>query len=97
MPRTKEQKEADEALREALVGVTAAYYGDMQLGILTDFIVIAAYAGFDEDGDDESHVMLHPAEGSMPMYKIMGLLQYSKAREDAAVMGVGDDGREDGD
>lgn len=81
MPRKPKEKTADEALTEAISAVVQAYEYGPDLGILTDYIVIAAFQGFEADGDDETHIMAHPRDGSLPVYRIMGLVDYAQAHE----------------
>lgn len=95
--RTPEEKAADEKLTEAIELVTQVYNPDLNMGILTDYIVIAAYQGFDADGDDETHVTMHPRDGSLPLYRIMGLLDYSQAHERGTVASADNVGEDDGD
>lgn len=81
MSRTPEERNADEALTTEVDRVVRTYSPELDLGILTDYVVIAAFQGFDADGEDETYVTLHPRDGNLPIYRIMGLLDYSQAHE----------------
>lgn len=49
-------------------------------GILTDWITIAAEQNFDDDGDGTTRIAVFLADGSFPLYRIIGLLEYALVR-----------------
>lgn len=81
MPRTLEQKKADEAVTQALIGWLRAYELDGSASddniprVLTDYVVFMATQGFMPDGDT---ITGHPyivRDMQMPLYRAMGLAQ----------------------
>jgi hypothetical protein len=80
--KTIEQREADEALTIAIERVIVAYYPDINLNILTDYLVLGALSDMQ---DGESMVFTHPRDGCLPMYRQMGLLDYIHTRHRAYV------------
>lgn len=76
-------KDATTQLEDAIRAKLATY--DTGGGILTDWIVIAAQQGFDEDGDATTSVGLLLPNDSFPMYRILGLLDYAATVERAHV------------
>lgn len=80
MPRTPEQQAADEALTTALEAVWDIYADDPDRGVLTDYIVVGACAGFDEDGDRWTSVGAFTRDNSVPIHIQIGLLEYRLAR-----------------
>lgn len=81
MPRTDEQKAADEALTAAIERVRAAYLNGAPAGeVLTDYAVVQAWQGWDSDGDPYTITALHPRDGDgVPGYRIIGLLREQTA------------------
>ncbi len=90
-PRTPEQKAADQALTDAIDAVYRAYNHVEALTeadgpvVLTDYVVVCAFQGWDSDGDQFTQIMLTPRDGDMPVYRILGLLDYGVAREKAII------------
>jgi hypothetical protein len=80
MPRTPEQQAADNALTAAIESVWAAYDDDPDRGVLMDYMVVAARAGFGEDGDRWTSVGAFTREDSVPIHVQIGLLEYRLAR-----------------
>lgn len=80
MPRTPEQKSADEALTAAIEAAWAVYDDDPDRGVLTDYTVVAARAGFDEDGDRWTSVGAFTRDAAVPIHVQIGLLEYRLAR-----------------
>ncbi len=76
--RTKEQREAEEALDQAVRRVYASYDGEM---LLTDWMVVFAHVGVHED-DQVSEIELIMPPGSMPLHHAEGLLQRGLKRLD---------------
>jgi hypothetical protein len=85
MSRTPEQRAADEALTVAVEAVWAAYIDDPDRGVLTDFVVIGARAGFDEDGDRWTSVGTFTRDNAVPLHVQLGLLEYRGTRIRAIV------------
>lgn len=80
MPRTPEQKAADEALTEAIEGVWRAYDpDDDDPGLLTDYLVIAVRRGFDAEGDSWTSVGSFSRDDSVPAHTQLGLLEQRRA------------------
>ncbi len=81
MPRTDEQRAADEALTAAIEQVRAAYYPeDRGTSVLTEYLVIFAELSYDPDGDAETTVGLHPRDGDGPVYQQIGLAAWADSR-----------------
>lgn len=80
MPRTAEQKAADEALREAIWNVIKTMPSDEEgtpaegSGVLTKFMVIAVQVAFNEDGDAEDSTSLLYSDGRVLGYEAEGML-----------------------
>jgi hypothetical protein len=85
MSRTPEQRAADNALTAAIESVWAAYDNDPDRGVLTDFIVVAARAGFDDDGDRWTSVGTFTRDNSVPLHVQLGLLEHRGTRIRAIV------------
>ncbi len=82
MPRTPEQREADEALTAAVESVWTAYLeleDENDPGLLTDYMVIAVRRGFDEEGDTWSQVARFSRDGQVPEYVQLGLLEQARS------------------
>lgn len=81
MPRTTEQKEADEALRQAIWGVIEAmpvHDGEPSAtaaGVLTKFMVIAVQVNFSDDGKPQDSTSLIYSDGAMLGYEAEGLIK----------------------
>lgn len=82
MARTDEQKAADDALTEAIQRVIVAYLDpdDDRDYLLTDYIVIHAGARFDDEGDSWSRIGIINRESNLAAYRILGLLDFARAR-----------------
>ena len=75
MPRTPEQKAADEAMREAVQRQREAYgYGD---GVIVDMVVVGSVIGFDEDGDEVITNFATHDRDNIPLYRLLGLCEYA--------------------
>ncbi|TDP29778.1 hypothetical protein [Nocardia ignorata] len=79
MPRTPEQREADEALTAAIDAVWAAYIDDDDPGLLTDYMVIGVRRGYDDEGDSWSQVCRFSRDDSVPEYVLLGLLEQTRS------------------
>jgi hypothetical protein len=89
MGRSDEQKAADEALTAAIQQVRTAYYPDEgDPGILTDYYVMSAWQGWSEEGEGFTSMMSTPRDGDLPLYRILGLLDYGLAAAEGDVMGI---------
>lgn len=85
MPRSAEQKAADEALREAIWGVIklmrpAPGIGEEEespeaAGVLTKFMVLAVQVRFDDDGDPTDSLNILYNDGSMLSLEAEGILK----------------------
>lgn len=81
MSRTAEQKAADDALTAAIEQVRAAYCDDEPDGaVLTDYVVVQVWQGWDADGDGYTITASHPRDQDVPLYRLLGLLEYARAR-----------------
>lgn len=77
--RTAEQKEADDALTEAIEAVDRAYKGDHNR-IAAEYMVIASYLSWDDEGDGETALSLIFRDGDIPFHRAIGLAAYAKAK-----------------
>jgi hypothetical protein len=71
--RTQEQREADDALTEAITNAMAAY--DFDAGLLTDYVVAVAGQKFDDNGDMAITYGNLYRDNAMPHYRVIGLLR----------------------
>ncbi|MFC4128905.1 hypothetical protein [Nocardia rhizosphaerae] len=81
MPRTPEQREADDALTTAIETVWDAYLeldDDNDPGLLTDYMVIAVRRGYAEDGDPWAQVWRFTRDDSVPEHIQLGLLEQTR-------------------
>lgn len=79
MTRSAEQLAADEALADAIMGVLRAYDVHDQSMVLTDFVVAYALQGWDADGDSKTICGQLVRDGSVPDYRVLGLLETTAA------------------
>jgi hypothetical protein len=90
MPRTVEERQADEALREAVIASLRTYGWD-DGGVLTDFVVIGSMTTYDDDCDQVSSTFTQHAEDSIPTYRLLGLCEYASSMYRAEVLEQRDD------
>lgn len=79
MPRTAEQKAADDALREAVWGaIKAMVLSDGktadQSGVLTKFMVVAVQVDFDDEGDSRDTTTILYSDGHVLGFEAEGML-----------------------
>lgn len=84
MPRTPEQKAADEALTEAIERVSRAYDTEgVAVGYtMMEYVVVTAMATWDEDGDGHTSIGIAYRDGDVPTHRAMGLMQYALTQLD---------------
>lgn len=75
MPRTPEQKTADEALAEAVQRCRNAYVEDGQ-GVITEFLVIYASRFWDDEGESMTAIGKLLCEPPPPLHHQLGMLDY---------------------
>lgn len=80
MSRTPEQKAADEAVTAAVEAQLAAYSepGE-EPALLTDYVVLSAQRGFDDDGRSFTTYASMPRDGDLPIHVLLGLTAYAAA------------------
>lgn len=69
-----DRKEADAQLRQAIIQ-TLKSYGWYDDRVLTDYLIVAASQGFDNDGDDTTGYNYLLPEGQMGWHRVIGLLK----------------------
>lgn len=74
--RTPEQRDADVDLRAAIerVAQLQAPEGEDD-GLLVDFVVVAQYTRFTDEGDETSAYFMQYPNGSIPSHRALGLLR----------------------
>jgi hypothetical protein len=75
MKRTPEQEAADEQLRAAIDQVTRAYDLIDDGSIIADYVVVGAAQRLDEEHGDETQMFYAMPGGTMPHYRVIGLLR----------------------
>lgn len=77
MPRTAEQKAADDNLRAAIEGVIRAYnmIDTDEPSLLTEYVLITCHRGFEEDGQGNARYNWTIQDDGMPWHHIFGLLE----------------------
>ncbi|OKI54519.1 hypothetical protein [Micromonospora sp. CB01531] len=88
--KTAEQKAADDNLANAIRAVDEAYYGP-DPKIITDYLVVACYNGWDDEGNPETAYSLIFPDGSIPSHRGLGLAQYAKTKLEYNLLGDADD------
>jgi hypothetical protein len=79
MQRSPEQKVADEALRAAIETLARMDSEGENDGVLVDFMVVAQYASFDDEGHEVSAYFLQFPNGALATHRAVGLADYAKA------------------
>lgn len=79
MSRTPEQVQADDALTLAIERVIEAYGFDGPY-VLTEYVLITSQQRFDNDGDSVTAVGVVYRDGSVPLHRALGLVEYAAAR-----------------
>lgn len=76
MGRTAEQKAADDALRDAIDKVLAAYelLGGAQPWLLTEYVVVTCHRSFENTGEGSARYNWTVQDDGMPWHHIFGLL-----------------------
>lgn len=77
--RNPQQVEADENLTKA-INQSLRAYGFEDSYILTDYLVIAAQAKLDADGDTNTAYSYLYRDSDLPLHSILGLLAIARAR-----------------
>lgn len=77
--RTPEQVAADNALTDAIEACLQAYGGPGSY-VLTEYIVITAQTGWDDDGEQLTAVGVCHRDGDVPLHRCLGLAEYAAAR-----------------
>ena len=92
MARTPEQRQADDELTAAIEKVKAAYYtAESSPTVMTEYVVVAAARGFDEDGDSFTTVATISKNSDVPLHHLIGLCEYAAAGFKAMVNTPDDD------
>ncbi|WP_418345259.1 hypothetical protein [Rhodococcus pyridinivorans] len=86
MSRTTEQIDADEALTEAIEQVWKSYSeeGDPG-GVLVEYVIVANYRTWDEDGDSITTTLLHNRDDAVPLSNQLGMAEFLAARVRKAI------------
>lgn len=88
--RTPDQVAADEMLREA-VGVVAIAYGDGLPWVPLEYVTVYSMHRFDDEGDALTAVGTAIDSGSVPIHRLLGLLEYASSRYRKTIMTDDDD------
>lgn len=76
--RTEEQREADDALTDAINRVLVAYHDyDSETPLLTEYLVIATQRGFADDGTGITSTASIPRDNNVPLHVLLGLTEYA--------------------
>lgn len=78
--RTDEQVAADDALTEAILRVDAAYHGEDPTRVLGDYMVIASFIGWDDDGHSNSAYSFLFRDNDSAPHRSLGLVEYARNR-----------------
>ncbi|MDG4832427.1 hypothetical protein O7627_24410 [Solwaraspora sp. WMMD1047] len=87
--RTPEQRAADDALTAAIQQTLDAYAGSGPW-LLTEYVVVTAQQGYDEDGDGITAVGQLYRDGDVPLHRALGLLDHAVTRMRARIASDGD-------
>ncbi|MFE7744371.1 hypothetical protein [Nocardia sp. NPDC057455] len=95
MPRTPEQKAADEALTAAIEQAMRAHFpDDDDPGLLMDYTVIAARGGIDDEGERWASTVSLTRDNNVPSYVQIGLLDTRLTWLRAAIQRADEDDEE---
>lgn len=79
--RTTEQQAADEALTAAVRQIAEAYASESDAGwMLTEYLVVYATQGWDDDGDQCTSLGTATMDGTTPIHRLLGLADYAGVR-----------------
>lgn len=85
--RTTEQRAADNALRDAVMRVAEVYADDTIAGwVLTDYLLVYATQGWDDEGDASSAVGTAVDADTSPIYRLLGLADVAATRYRAMLL-----------
>jgi hypothetical protein len=85
MPRTPEQIEADDGLTDAITKVIKAYHGAERAFVLSEYVVLVAQQGWEDDGDSVTAMTSVPRDGDVPIHRLLGLVEYASTRYRATI------------
>ena len=80
MARTPEQVEADDNLTAAIEQCMRAHADEDHPFVLTEYVVLTAHQGFDDDGDGVTAVGVLYRDGDVPTHRALGLMEYVGTR-----------------
>jgi len=87
MGRSKEQREADDALTAAADAVHRAYNDDGEAeGIIIKYLLISQRQWWDEDGDSWTMVYINVKDGEVALNDQLGLCEFASARMRHAIV-----------
>lgn len=79
MSSTPEQRDADQALTEAIARCSVAHFGESGR-VLTEYVVVISRQGWDDDGDSVTSVETLHSDGDVPLHRCLGLVDYAAVR-----------------
>lgn len=91
MPRTQEQKDADDALTEAILACSRAYYQPPESWVMSEYVVVACHQGYTDDGRDQTAIDTIIRDNNVPAHRVMGLLEAASTRLRANYVAGDDD------
>lgn len=74
MPRTPEQRAADEQVTAAIDACRRAYFPHGANELLTDYVVAYVTATYDENGDSAGGIGVIVRDNDLPPHRVRGLL-----------------------
>lgn len=89
--RTPQQLAADEQLREAAKAITAAYASD-RAWVPMEYVLVYSMQSWDDEGDARTAVGTAVDSGTVPIHRLLGLLEYAATRYRKLINEDDDDG-----
>ncbi len=81
MACSPERRAAEEALTAAIEALLAVVDGeDAGRWVLTEYVVLTAQQGWDEEGSPETSLGLFTRDNLVPLHRSLGLIEHARAR-----------------